>query len=138
MYQTPAAHRIMEKEVISVDNKPTLAKTSDRHFVIVRPKAYVDSSGSSWASEIVKLRAIEPDVFEVPDSGENVSSKVRTYVSLIHDSVFQYYDMTEQEGFGKIKSEPTCPFQQYELKRVNVLQDRVTKAAEEVEIYRGI
>ena len=104
MYQTPAAHRIMEKEVLSVDNKPTLAKTSDRHFVIVRPKAYVDSSGSTWASEVVKLRAIEADVFEVPGSGENVAPKVRTYVLLIHISVFQYYDMTEQEDFKKNKT----------------------------------
>jgi hypothetical protein len=45
MYRTLAAHHIIEKGVLSVDYKQTLAKRSHRHFVIVSPKAYVDSSG---------------------------------------------------------------------------------------------
>ena len=37
---------------------------SDTHFVVVRPKAIIDASASTWASKIVRLSMENPDVFE--------------------------------------------------------------------------
>lgn len=59
VYQTPAAHRIMTKKVITMsDGSEKLVTENDEHIVILRPKAYVTSSGSTWASETHRLRCI--------------------------------------------------------------------------------
>ena len=50
--------------------KEKLITNEDSHFVFVRPKAIVVSSGSTWASETVWLRQRSPDNFEIADSGD--------------------------------------------------------------------
>lgn len=47
MYQTPATHRILNKEGVEVDGKEKLISSGDKHIVIVRPKQIVDSSGTT-------------------------------------------------------------------------------------------
>ncbi|EDO46041.1 predicted protein [Nematostella vectensis] len=62
VYQTPAAHRIMEKESITMDDgSEKLITVNDNHIVIVRPKSYVPSSGTMWANETHRLRSAELD-----------------------------------------------------------------------------
>ena len=52
VYQTPGAHRVFAKEAAMTDKgEEKLITTDDNHFVFVRPKAIVDSSGTTWASE---------------------------------------------------------------------------------------
>lgn len=128
MYQTPGAHRIIEKEVLTIEGEKTLSKTSDRHYVIVRPKAYVDSSGTTWASEHIWLRQEDPDTFEVPGSGQKVNARLRSYVSKIHDSVFQYNDMTMDEDLKKVTTNLSCNHREYELRRLQILQERLEGA----------
>lgn len=70
VYITPAAHRIFTKKGSIKDDEETLKTDEDHHFVYVRPKATIGSSGSVWASEIVDLRHRSPDVFEMPTSNE--------------------------------------------------------------------
>ena len=54
LYQTPGAHRIFTKEISMSDSKDEEKLiTKDSHFVFVRPKAIVESSGSTWASETI-------------------------------------------------------------------------------------
>ena len=48
--------------------KEKLITNEDSHFVFVGPKAIVGSSGSTWASETVRLRQRNPDNFEIADS----------------------------------------------------------------------
>ena len=70
VYITPAAHRIFTKKGSIKGDEETLKTDEDHHFVYVRPKATIGSSGSVWASEIVDLRHRSPDVFEMPTSNE--------------------------------------------------------------------
>jgi hypothetical protein len=55
LYQTPGAHRVFTKETSMSDSKleEKLVTKEDSHFVFERPKAIVESSGSTWASETV-------------------------------------------------------------------------------------
>jgi hypothetical protein len=56
VYQTPASHQIMTKESVKEgDGKEKLINKTDSHFVFVRTKAIVGSSGSVWASDSVRL-----------------------------------------------------------------------------------
>ena len=66
VYQTPGSHRIMTKQSVKDDaGSERLINDTDQHFVFVRPKALIESSGSVWASEMVLLRHTNPNTFEV-------------------------------------------------------------------------
>jgi hypothetical protein len=119
MKETPAAHRIMTKESEIIDGEKNLKTKSDNHFVIVRPKAFVDSSGSTWASDIVRLTIDNPDVFEIPrDEGSAATTQHRQMTTLIRNACFQYIDMTMNDDIKKISTDSQCPHRSYELNRV--------------------
>lgn len=54
---------IMLKLFFSGDDK--LVKNTDHSLVIIRPKFYVGSSGCVWASDLIRLRYEDPDIFEL-------------------------------------------------------------------------
>lgn len=127
VYQTPSAHRIMTKKIDDIDGKKRLVVEDDKHVVVVRPKAFVDSSGSSWASEIVRLRIMFPDMFEIPDE-RNIPVSKRSYVSSIEAAAFLYKDMTEDEDIDKVTNDCLCPHRAYEKKRLTKLCESVQRA----------
>jgi len=47
MYITPSTHRIFTQEPVVIDGKEKLLMKNDTHIVVIRPKAYVDSSGNT-------------------------------------------------------------------------------------------
>ena len=65
VYITQSTHRFIHREGSIIDGKEVLISEGDRHTVFVRPKFYVDSSGTTWASETVELCYLLPDEFEV-------------------------------------------------------------------------
>ena len=65
VYQTPSTHRLLMLESFQVDGHEKIGSSGDSHYVFVRPKSYVDSSGTTWASETVWLRHNFPLDFEV-------------------------------------------------------------------------
>jgi hypothetical protein len=62
-----------------VQGEEKLLNKDDTHAVFIRPKATVDSSGTTWANETMELRNILPDKFEVgePSRYPNYSSEFR-------------------------------------------------------------
>ncbi len=112
------------KETKEVDGKDMLFTTSDRHFVIVRPKAFVHSSGTTWASEKVRLWQEEPDTFEVAEGSLPISSRVRSYAAKVRDIVGLYKDMSVEKDYERVTSNPSCPYSAYEIERLeHVLQN---------------
>ena len=103
VYQTPSTHRILHCESKFVDNEEKVVSTGDSHYVFVRPKAYIDSSGTTWASETVTLWHLMPVDFEVEESS-TYSIKMRSLRALLHDQLFQFLDMTEDGDVCKIIS----------------------------------
>lgn len=128
VYQTPSAHRVMHKQVIDIDSKKRVVVEEDHHFVVIRPKAIIDSSGTTWASEIVRLRILTPDIFELPNE-RTVPEINRSYIAYLHAAAFLYFDMTESEDIKKITSLETCPHRKYELERLTHYLLEVQQAA---------
>ena len=100
---------------------------NDKHFVVIQAKAYVDSSGTTWASETERLRLLYPDEFEAPNLGKAYSKHFCCLYAAIHDYVFLCVDMTEQ-GDIKITTESSCKHHLYEQQRLGRLARRVEKA----------
>ena len=123
----PSAHRIMTKKVDDIDGKKRLVVEDDKHIVIVRPKAIVDSSGTTWASEIVQLRIQFPDIFEIPDE-RTVPVFKRSYAACLEAASFLYMDMTEVDDINKVTKHCSCPHRAYETKRVTKLLESLRRA----------
>lgn len=120
VYQTPSAHRIMTKKAVEIGSDITTLVHDDSHFVVVRPKAFVDSSGTSWASEIVRLQTLHPEVFEIP-LAKSTHPKQRGILYMIEYITFQYLDMTEKEDIMKVSANDDCAHRKYERKRIEHL-----------------
>ena len=131
VYITPAAHRIFTKKGSIKDDEETLETDEDHHFVYVRPKAIIGSSGSLWASETVDLRHRSPDVIEMPTSNElTYTEAFRGFCAHAHDYLFQYMDMSDVVDMSKVTTKSECPHRLYEASRVDHLQRGLKRALE--------
>ena len=129
VYQTPGAHRIFSKTSTMSDvGGEKLVTKEDSHFVFVRRKAIVGSSGSTWASETIRLRQRNPDIFEVEASGENYSVQFRQSCALIHNACFLYQDMTDKDDFTKATGLKHCVYTCYENERLHNLNKELDSA----------
>jgi hypothetical protein len=118
VYQTPGSHRIFTKECTMSDDKDEekLLTKDDNHFVFFRPKAFIGSSGSTWASETIHLRQRHPSLFEVDDTS-NYSLPFRQTCSIIQSACFLYKDMTEENDVTKATCTEDCVYTRYEYER---------------------
>ncbi|CAH3172655.1 unnamed protein product, partial [Porites lobata] len=112
------------------ETEEKLITEDDRHYVFVRPKAIVGSSGTVWASETVRLRHEDPSAFEVdePTPGSpQYSLGFRKCCARLHDDLFLYYDMTESDDLDKISGETgsNCKFFTYEKEGAEHLKLRI-------------
>lgn len=131
VYITPGSHTIFTKEgLVEEDGKETLLTAEDRHFVFVRPKAVIPSTGSVWASETVHLRHTYPDEFEVSAPESKYSYAFRVCCAQIHDSLFLYCDMSEDEDIKKVTNTEACAFRKYEVTRNSKALQQVSDAVE--------
>ena len=130
VYVTPGSHRVFTKSSVMNETEEKLTTEDDRHYVFVRPKAIVGSSGTVWASETVRLRHEDPSAFEVdePTPGSpQYSLGFRKCCARLHDDLFLYYDMTESDDLDKISGETgsNCKFFTYEKERAEHLKLRI-------------
>ena len=133
VYQTPASHRVFSKQSVEQDGDEKLVTNEDNHFVFIRPKVIVESSGSVWASETVRLRQTFPDLFEVKNDLSNYSPGFRSSCAILHDAVFIYHDMSEEKDLDKICGSVSCEHRQYEKIRLNHIYNQRIKVTETAE-----
>ncbi len=111
------------------DTVEKLVTKDDNHFVFVRPKAYVGSSGTVWASETIRLCQRHPDIFEVLDERNQLySSSFRKTCSKIYCACFLYVDMTEHGDIVKGTGKCDCEYTQYERTRFKNLKKEILRA----------
>ena len=118
VYQTPGSHRIFTKTPMMADdnNDEKLLTEDDNHFVFIPSKAIIGSSGSTWASETIRLGQRNPNLFEVENSS-HYSQQFRQTCSTIHCACFLYHDMTEEKDLLKATCQKDCVYTHYEFER---------------------
>ena len=88
--------------------------------VVIRPKAYVDSSGNTWANETERLWLVFPDDFEATDLGNSYSKYFQSLCAAVQGDVFLYVDMTEGDIL-KVTGDNNCNHCLYENDRLQHL-----------------
>ena len=108
VHQTPGAHRIFTKGPAMADGKveEKLITKEDSHFVFVRPKAIVESSGSTWTNETVRLRQRHSGQLEF-NGGEAYSILFRRACATVKNACFLYQDMAERNVLSKTTADNT-------------------------------
>ena len=130
VYQTPSTHRVLIVEGFDVEGNEKLGSTGESHYVFVRPKSFVDSSGTAWASETVFLRHTNPLDLEA-DEKRSHSKVFRQILAITHEYVFQFIDMTETNDIKKVSlGDQNCCHAKYETSRVAHLVNGIEQAIE--------
>ena len=93
-----------------------------------RPKKFVGSSGSVWASNLVWLHHQYPDYFEVETSQASVySGALRSLFASLRDIAFYFEDTTTQDDISALcTSCRNSEFRKYEVERLNWLQMKLS------------
>ena len=108
----------------------------DNHIVFVRPKALVDSSGTTWANETERLRSMFPDKFEVLEGGSqvNYSAHFRGVCARIQDDVRLFIEMTVAEDLERVCNSPENIHYKYESERISHLVARLETSLTSCEV----
>ena len=64
VHQTPSSFRFIRGNVENIGEEQRFVHTEDQTVVTVRPKYFIGSSGSVWASDLLKIKWEFPQLFE--------------------------------------------------------------------------
>eukprot|EP00794_Sanderia_malayensis_P003753 gene3753-4275_t len=130
---TPGVNRIMEYKIEEQDGKPNLKLTDSDVVVFNRPKHFVGSNGSVWASEFMRLRYEESFLFCV--NKEEITMSTPALIK-IADQVKLYCLMSNKDDVMNILEDSNCFYREYETARasqlylmLNVFQDAINNSA---------
>ena len=127
----PSTYRFMSKEIKEIDQKKETQITNDSCSVFFRPKYFLGSSGTVWASEFMSLRHKEPHQFEAVESNSHEGTQdFKTVTISLHDSLSYYIDSSEEEDLSNCnKGEDYC---NYQILRITGLQKAIWMAYEKI------
>ena len=93
----------------------------------IRPKHCVSSSGSTWASDFLKIKYEKPKRFEMESA---FSEAIRRAMAIINDCSFYFIDVTNNDDLTSLlsKMKNHLDFKDYELQRLNTLLVRLQNA----------
>lgn len=96
--------------------KERMILKDDHSVVTVRPKHYVGSSGSVWASEKVFLHWEHPHLYEI--EGSPFDPLLRKFTEMVRDHLVYFSDSTEKGDVSCVTQHNDCQFRAYEQSRV--------------------
>ena len=89
---TPGTYRIMSKKIQEIDRQQEIEITDDATYVFVRPKYFLGSSGSVWASEFMRLRYDKVrHKFEDTMETSSITDKASTGIYIMLTDALKYY-----------------------------------------------
>jgi hypothetical protein len=121
---TPGVNRIMDFELKDVDNETKIKMTDDNTVVFNRPKHFIGSNGSVWASEFMQLRYLKPTLFLSSQTDELNVDQLSCNIQLM-DKLKLYSLSTMKNDVLNVTKEQDCQFREYEEKRLLSLKQTV-------------
>ena len=115
LYKTPSSFRFIRGHLQCIDGSEKLINDFDQTFVMIRPKAYVGSSGSIWASDYLYLRWSLPQIFEESSIvRQRYSICFRSFASRLHGILLYFLDVTNKADLRCMTDNGSCIFRKYE------------------------
>ena len=112
-----------------IDGKLHLVNDIDQTIVTVRPKYYIGSSESVWASETMLLRREVPQLFKVGKGPYRLCSiPLRRFCAHVHDCLFYLQDTTMYEDVMASTQSINCKFCKYGMSRLSWVKSDLLQA----------
>jgi len=125
---TPSSFRFMVGHKEIIDDNTHVVNHLDQTVVTNRPKHYIGSSGSVWASDMF-IRSELPQLFKVQDvKYRTCSIQLRRFCTQVHDCAFYFEDTTMYEDVMACTDNLNCKFRVYELSRLSWLERQLNNA----------
>ncbi|CAH3184731.1 unnamed protein product [Porites lobata] len=129
VHVTPPSFRFMVGHKEIIDGNTHVVNHLDQTVVTNRPKHYIGSSGSVWASDTMFIRRELPQLFEVQgDQYRTCSIQLRRFCTQVHDFTFYFEDTTMYEDVMACTNNLNCKFRAYELSRLSWLERQLKNA----------
>ena len=132
----------MDFELRQIDDDTKIKISKDNTVVFNRPKSFVGSSGSVWASEYMRLRFEEPRLFLASennnDDAYNYDKELTGALIKLMDRMKQFSIMTVKGDIMNVTvSDQKCPFRIYELERLRCLKLNIDEFCSETLDHEG-
>ncbi|CAC5360002.1 unnamed protein product [Mytilus coruscus] len=118
---TPSSHRFIMKDITYVDNNLEMVMSEDENICVFRPKFYIGSSGTVWASEDRKLRYEKPQLYERKAETTQLSNEFHSIAALIRDKAKHYSLQNVLEDVNRVTANRDCPFKAFEQIKLDSL-----------------
>ena len=123
VYRTPSSFRFIKGKVEEIEGDNKFVHEEDQTIVTVRPKVYIGSSGSVWASDQLKIKWEVPQLFEQSvELPYEYPLVLRKFCHRMHDILFYFQDCTMKDDVLCATACPDCKFKTYEMKKLNWLK----------------
>ncbi len=122
---TPSVNRIMKLELQEVEGSQKIKIAKDDTVVFNRPKYFVGSSGSVWASEYMRLRVVEPKLFMLEIENQ-LSANVVSLLLAILDQLKYYILGTNPTDVSNVSNDSSCVHRKYEVCRATIVHKTLT------------
>ena len=124
--QTPASFRCIKKHFETIQGKHELTRDQDQSLVIIRPKYYIGSSGSVWASDYMRLCYEVPQLFQENSQNNGLSKEIQKLAIRSHDTVYYFTDLTIEEDVMRVTTEMDCKHYCYEQEKLIWFQNQIS------------
>ena len=113
---SPGSHRYIDyKESTTSDGKSILETVRDESVCVMRPKYFVGSNGSVWASEdLRRLRCEKPYIYEVENDG-SYSDCFRGGCGCIQMKLTHFCDTVMDKDIENVTDDEMCVYMTYEV-----------------------
>ena len=138
VYQTPSSFRFIKGPVEDIKDEQKFVHEEDQTIVTVRPKGYIGSSGSVWASDQLHIKWEVPQLFEQSVELAYVYPlALRKFCHRVHDILFYFQDCTMKNDVMCVTASPGCTFKAYEMKKLRWLKMQLSEAASSFQEEKG-
>ena len=113
---TPGSLRYMTKQIDETTNN--LMRKDDQSVVVIRPKHYVGSSGSVWASDQMHIYHSHPHLYEEPSEDVQRSTCVKKLAACVKDYATYFLDTYDKDDVIRVEKKQDGIHKAYEVLRL--------------------
>lgn len=124
--KTPASFRLIKQHIENIQEKDELMSNQDQSLVIIRPKYFIGSGGSLWASDYMRLSYEVPKLFQESPQNTSLSIELQRLAICSYDVVYYLTDLTMEEDVMRVKTERGCKYFCYEQEQLISFQNQIS------------
>lgn len=111
---TPVTFLFMNTNVAVVYGEESIQTSDQQTVVITKPKYFVGSSGTVWASHLIDIKHKEPSLYEAEHAEDWQSKAFRSMLVNIKDTLRYLFYQLDGDNLMLVTDEKDCKFKENE------------------------